>query len=545
MPIGAVALRARTFDALFNSMVRAPVHGSTFAKNNLAMAAGLATLSVIVEEDLVARAARLGEGLLDDLRALVPEFEFLHEVRGKGMLQALVFGPPRSLKLRAAWSLLERATPGLFCQMVTIPLFKEHRILCQTAGHDQNVVKFLPPLTLTPEDCSWILGAVRAGGGRHPPRAGLRVGPGQDAGRSRVPVEGAIEVRCLVTGANGFVGSALVRELLASGYEVRAGVGAEPGLENLEGLPVELAPIELLDRASLEQAARGCDAIFHTAAIYSFWEKDPEQIYRVNVEGTRALLEAARGAGVRRVVHTSSTATLTPAFDAAGSVGTEDDVFDARSFQGHYKHSKVMAETLALRAAASGLPVTIVHPTTVLGHGDRRPTPTGGMVVHFLQGRMKAYADTVLNLVDVEDVARGHRLALEKGRPGERYILGGENVSMARLVEVLSELTGMPGTRVRLPPRVVTALGGVGEWWADHVSGRSPMVDRESALHAIANRAFSNEKAVRELGFSPAGARRTVARAVAWFLELGAIPPERARVIEARGALTRTLAGAG
>ncbi len=161
VPVGAVALRKDAFDAVFSNMVRAPVHGSTFAKNNLAMAAGLATLRVLREEDLVGNAARLGESILQRFRDMATEFEFLHEVRGKGMMQALVFGPPKSTKLKISWKLLEAAQPGLYCQMITIPLFKKHRILSQTAGHGINVVKFLPPLTLTESDADWLLGSVR------------------------------------------------------------------------------------------------------------------------------------------------------------------------------------------------------------------------------------------------------------------------------------------------------------------------------------------------------------------------------------------------
>ena len=347
-------------------------------------------------------------------------------------------------------------------------------------------------------------------------------------------------MKCLVTGANGFVGSKLVRELASAGYQVRAGVGSDQGLANLDGLDVERQRIDLLDPATLAKAVAGCDVAFHTAAIYSFWNRDRERIYRVNVEGTRNVLEAARRERLRRVVVTSSTATLTPAL--GGGLGTEEDVFDPRRFEGHYKTSKLMAENVALRAAAAGMPISIVHPTTVLGHGDRRPTPTGGMIVHFLQGRMKAYADTVLNVVDVEDVARGHRLVLEKGQPGQRYLLGGENLAMREIVELLSELTGLPAARVRLPPRLLLVLGAFGEWWADHVSGETPLIDRESALHARVNRAFDSTKAREELGFDPGPARRTLARALAWFIEYGVASPDVVRRIEARGTLQAALA---
>lgn len=347
------------------------------------------------------------------------------------------------------------------------------------------------------------------------------------------------EEMCAVTGANGFIGSHVARALVARGHRVTALVGRRGGNENLAGLDVEIREIELLDPASVSAALRGCDALVHTAACYRFWNPDPERIYRVNVEGTRNVLAAATRQRVRRVVYTSSTATLAPAFGA--DRGDESSLYDARRFQGDYKVSKVMAELAALRAAAQGLALVIVHPTTVVGAGDRRPTPTGGLFVHFLNGRMKAYSDTVLNIVAVEDVAVGHALALERGEPGHQYILGGDNLTMREVLEILSELTGIPAPRVRLPHGLLLFLGCVDEWLARHFTHHAPLIDRESALHARVNRAFHSDKAHKELGYRPRPARAALAAALCWFLSRGVASPRCARIIERHGALRDAL----
>jgi len=339
---------------------------------------------------------------------------------------------------------------------------------------------------------------------------------------------------CAVTGANGFVGSRVVRELLRRGYDVTALVGADLGSENLEGLPVKLRELDLLDRGSVRRALAGSDAIVHTAACYAFWLPDPRDFYRVNVEGTRHVLEAARELGCRKVVHTSSTATLSPGFHAEPTgeeVGDEENVLDLRRFRGHYKMSKAMAEVVALREAARGLPVVIVHPTTVLGPGDRRPTPTGTIVVHFLNGRMKAYTNLMQNFVDVRDVAAGHVLALEKGRPGERYVLGGENHPMSEIVRLLAEITGLPAPWFAIPHPLLHAMGRFNEWLSDHVTHREPLVPFEAKLHAVDSRPFDSSKARRELGFEARPTREVLIEAVRWFVSEGFCPPATAEKI--------------
>lgn len=340
--------------------------------------------------------------------------------------------------------------------------------------------------------------------------------------------------RCFVTGGNGFMGARIVRALLARGHRVIAGVGADLDLRNLEGLDVEVRPLELLDADGVRRALEGAELLVHAAALYSFWEPDPARIYRVNLDGTRHVLRAAESLGIRRLVYTSSLATLTPSIGAG--LENEDSLFDLRRFHGHYKSSKVLAEQLVWRALARGLQGAIVHPTTVLGPGDQRPTPTGGMIVHFLNGRMKAYADTVLNLVDVDDVAEGHALALERGRQGGAYILGGENLTLSAITRILSELTGIPAPRFAIPPRVLLTLGRVNEWFADHVTRRAPLIDVESTLHAIGNRPASSARAEKELGYRPSPARVALARAVAWFVENGYASARYTRRIRAHAA---------
>ncbi len=345
--------------------------------------------------------------------------------------------------------------------------------------------------------------------------------------------------RVFVTGANGFMGSRIVRELLARDYDVTALVGADLDTRNLDSLDVEVRALELLEPASVRGALTGGELLVHNAACYSFRQRDSARIYRVNVEGTRYVLEAALAHGYRKVVYTSSAATLTPAID--GDAGAEDSLFDLRRFQGDYKSSKVIAEIAVLRAAARGLPAVILHPTAVVGEGDRRPTPSGGMIVHFLNGRMKAYADTVLNIVDVEDVARGHVLALERGQPGHGYILGGENLHMRQVMELLSELTGIPCPKLSIPPRVLLAAARVDEWLARRLLRRAPTIDLEAALHALSSRPLASTRAEKVLGYAPGPARLALARAAHWYVENGYCAERYARRIRAHGGLDAAL----
>lgn len=345
--------------------------------------------------------------------------------------------------------------------------------------------------------------------------------------------------RVFVTGANGFLGSRIVRELRVRGYEVTALVGSDLDARNLDGVDVETRALDLLDARNVRSALEGGELLIHSAARYSFWERDPMRIYRVNVDGTQNVLDAAAELGYRKIVYTSSTATLTPSINR--DLETEESLFDLRRFQGDYKCSKVIAEIAVLRRVARGLPAVIVHPTSVLGEGDRRPTPTGRMIVHFINGRMKAYAETVLNIADVADVAEGHALALERGAVGHQYILGGENLGMGEAMRTLSELTGIPAPRIAIPPRVLLALGRINEWYANHVSHHAPLVDVEAALHALANKPSTSARAEQELGYRSGSARLALARAAHWFVENGYCAERRARRIRAHGALEAAL----
>ena len=347
-----------------------------------------------------------------------------------------------------------------------------------------------------------------------------------------------------VTGANGFVGSHIVWELLHRGYEVTALVGADIDNHLLANLPIKVRDFDLRDRASVRSALAGAETIIHSAACYAFWRDDRRDTYRINVDGTRHVLDAARDLGVRKVVYTSSTATLSPTFrtpDDPNAPGDEEGAFDMRRFRGHYKMSKAMAEMVALRAAARGLPLVITHPTTVIGAGDCRPTPSGSMIQHYINGHMKVYVEMKQNVVDVRDVAIGHVLALEKGVAGERYVLGGDNLSMKELLAILAELTGIPAPRVALPLPLLQVVGQVMEWIADVITHREPAATVEAALHARDSRYASIEKARKELGYAPRPARAVLADAVRFFASEGYCKPDVADRILRRPELDAAL----
>src|SRR5437660_2281217 len=248
-----------------------------------------------------------------------------------------------------------------------------------------------------------------------------------------------------VTGATGFLGSHVARVLSQQGADLRLLVRSSSNLRNLEGLKAETATGDLRDPASLEKAMAGCDTVFHVAADYRLWVRDPNEMYRSNVDGTRAILEAARKSGVRSVVHTSSVATV--GFAANGHPADEDSPVSLADMIGPYKRSKFMAEQLALEAGRSGLQVVVVNPTTPVGDQDVKPTPTGRIVVDFLKRKFPAYVETGLNLVDVRECASGHVTALEKGKSGERYILGGGNVTLKQILDKLGEINGLPSPK--------------------------------------------------------------------------------------------------
>jgi dihydroflavonol-4-reductase len=329
-------------------------------------------------------------------------------------------------------------------------------------------------------------------------------------------------MRAFVTGGTGFVGGAIVSRLLAEGHEVRALVRSEADTRQLDGLAVERVTGDLADAENLRRAMTGCGWVFHAAALYSYWGHAWAEFFRSNVEGTRNVLEAAGVAGVERVVHTSSIASL--GLPADGSPGTEDTPSSLGDMIGPYKRSKFLAEEVAREFARAGLPVVIVNPAAPVGCGDHKPTPTGKVIVDYLNRRMPAYVDTGLTVVDVEDVARGHLLAAERGRQGERYILGGENLTLKQVLDLLAQVAGLPRVRVRIPHMV--ALG-----WAyvdvsltrfdpRHVPAATPDTARLSYKHEF----FSSAKAVAELGFPQTPAREALRKAVEWYRANGYAP---------------------
>jgi dihydroflavonol-4-reductase len=330
----------------------------------------------------------------------------------------------------------------------------------------------------------------------------------------------------LVTGATGFVGSHVARQLVSAGHSVRVLVRPASNLRSLEGLPIERAEGDLRDFVSLGRAMKGVRRVFHVAADYRLWTRHPEEIYESNVEGTRLLFEAARSAGVERVVYTSTVATIAVP-GAAGSLPNEETRATLNQMIGHYKRSKFLAELEAIKAAAAGLPVVIVNPTAPVGPGDWKPTPTGRIILDFLNGKMPAYVDTGLNVVAVEDVAAGHLLAAERGRIGERYILGARNMTLKQILDALSAITGRPAPRVRLPHAAALAAGYADEWFS-WLTRREPRIPVEGVKMSRHRMFVESDKAARELGYKPGPVEAALERAVRWYEEHGYVPSRAA-----------------
>lgn len=323
----------------------------------------------------------------------------------------------------------------------------------------------------------------------------------------------------LVTGGTGFIGCHVVRRLVDRGAAVRCLVRKESRTDNLRDLPVTLVTGDLRDPRSLAEAAAGCRQAYHVAADYRLWAPDPQDLYRSNVEGTRALLQACADAGVERVVYTSSVGTLGCPGD--GTPGTEETPVTLAEMVGHYKRSKFLAEQEALEYAERGLPVVVVNPSTPVGPRDIKPTPTGEIILRFLRRQMPAYVETGLNLVDVEDVAEGHLLAAARGRVGQKYILGNRDMTLKEILEILAGITGMPAPRVRIPYSVALAAAYgdrlVNEW----ILRRAPGIPLEGVRMSHKKMFFDASKAVRELGLPQSPVEDALRRAVEWFRENG------------------------
>ena len=321
-------------------------------------------------------------------------------------------------------------------------------------------------------------------------------------------------MKVLVTGATGFIGGAVVRALVHRGIDVRVLARAGADLQNLQGLTVERVEGDLRDPVSLRRSLTGCGQLYHVAAHYALWAKDPSIFYDVNVTGTKNLLEAARDVGVKRIVYCSTIGAI--GIPPSGGLGTEETPVSLEQMAGHYKRSKYLAEQEVLKLAKAGLPVIIVNPSAPVGAGDVKPTPTGQVIVDFMKGRMPAYIETGMNIVDVDDVAAGHLLAMEKGGIGERYILGNANLMLREVFEILSRLTGVKAPTIKLPRLAILPLAYANLWIAN-LTGHPPRIPLEGVKMAKYKMHYDCSKAVRELGIPHTPPEVALEKAVRWF----------------------------
>jgi dihydroflavonol-4-reductase len=322
-------------------------------------------------------------------------------------------------------------------------------------------------------------------------------------------------MRAFVTGATGFIGANLVRSLLADGHQVRALVRQGSDRRNIVGLPIELVTGDLANTNRLKEQVMGCDVVFHVAARYSLWSKDRDEIYRTNVAGTENLLAAALAVNAKRFIHTSSVAAigLAPSTENA----TEESQTTLEELVSDYKKSKFLAEKAVVAAARDGLDVVILNPSTPIGAYDIKPTPTGEIILRFLEGRMPAYVHTGLNLIDVEDVARGHILAWQAGRRGERYILGNRNLTLQEMLQMLSRITGKPAPRLALPHFIPSVAAYLDEMILARYLGKRPGLSYASVQMSRKTMYYDSAKAIRELGLPQSPIERALERAVKWF----------------------------
>src|SRR6185369_10653923 len=325
-------------------------------------------------------------------------------------------------------------------------------------------------------------------------------------------------MKTFVTGATGFIGASIVRELLKDGREVRALVRAGSDTSNLSGLDVEFWQGDLRDHSSLMAGLKGCDVLYHAAADYRLWTRDPSEMYRINVDGTSAILEAALENSLSRVVYTSSVGTLGNPGD--GTPGTETTPVTLADMVGHYKKSKFLAERVAEGFVERGLPLVIVNPSTPVGPLDIKPTPTGRIIVDFLNRKMPAYLDTGLNIIAVEDCARGHILAGQQGCIGEKYILGNMNLTLRDIFGILADLTGLAAPKVRLPYTPILLAAYVNEGIA-RITGKEPLIPLAGVQMAAKFMYFDSSKAVRKLGLPQTPVKDALQRAVDWFMKNG------------------------
>jgi dihydroflavonol-4-reductase len=328
-------------------------------------------------------------------------------------------------------------------------------------------------------------------------------------------------MHALVTGGTGFIGSHVVRRLLREGIQVRCLIRPASRRSNLDGLEVSYVIGDLQDAGSLKTALKDCDALFHVAADYRLWAPHPEEMMRTNVEGTRQLLQAAGDAGLERIIYTSSVAAIgRPETSGRLGVGYEDLDPTPEQLVGPYKRSKFASDQLAREFARKGLPVVIVNPSAPIGSHDIKPTPTGKMIVDYLNGRMPGYVDTGMNFVDVEDVATGHWLAAEKGRVGERYILGNKNMTLKDFLQALARIAGRPAPRLQIP-YAMAWLAGAASTGLSYFTGREPAIPLDGVRMAHAPMYYDASKAVRELGLPQTPIEEAIRKAVGWFRDHG------------------------
>lgn len=326
-------------------------------------------------------------------------------------------------------------------------------------------------------------------------------------------------MKAFVTGATGFVGSHVAQALSEQGAELRLLVRKGSRLENIENLGGDRVIGDLRDPESLRRGMQGCEAVFHVAADYRLWTRNPDEMYRANVEGTRAIIAAAIEAKVRRVVYTSSVATM--GFVGDGRSVKEEDPVSLQEMIGHYKRSKFMAEQVAWDAGRKGAPIVMVNPTTPIGERDIKPTPTGRIILDFLKRKFPAYVDTGLNLADVREVARGHILAYEKARPGERYILGGENLTLKQLLDRLSAITSIPSPTLQVPHSVAMGFAALDQFFTGVLMRKEPRATIEAVRMGKKKMFASSRKAEGELGYRVISVESALRRAVEWFQSHG------------------------
>ena len=326
-------------------------------------------------------------------------------------------------------------------------------------------------------------------------------------------------MKVLITGSSGFIGAAVTRAVVAKGDEVRVLVRPSSNRSNLDGLSVETVEGDLQDSQSLKKALSGCQGLYHVAAYYALWAQDPSTFYQVNVEGTKHLFRAAEEVGVDRIVYTSTIGAI--GLPDNGGLGSEEFFPSESQLSGDYKRSKFLAEQEVLKMAHHGLPVVIVNPTAPVGERDVKPTPTGKIIVDFMKGRMFAYIETGMNLIDVEDVAVGHVRAMERGRIGERYILGNKNLMLREICQILSQLTGVPAPRIRLPWKWIVPLAHINTWMANHVTHKTPRIPLEGVRMAKYRMHYDCTKAQNELGLPQTPVETALQKAVEWFRQQG------------------------